>query len=194
VSRRRFLLGAAAFGTSFAVGRDAGARDLTVAERYQFRGPNRPLDSGGALIAVHAPLDEVLDVVLSFRLYSEILPRLELSRVVQRTPKATDVYLRAPILGGVVSVWGIARFTRPLGWGEKGKRVVGTLVRGNLDGWWGAWKLWPCGKRRTLLRMEMFFDLAIPLPDQLVVDNTMWACDMSVSAVRDMAECGKVRE
>jgi polyketide cyclase/dehydrase/lipid transport protein len=194
VSRRSFLCGAAALGSSFVLGPPAWGRDLSVAERYQFRAPGRATDTGGALIAVQAPLDRVVAVLTDFRKYSDILPRLELSRVVARGPKGTDVYLRAPILGGVVSIWGIARFSQPKPWGQRGRRIVGRLIRGNLDGWSGQWKVWPCGPERVLLRLEMFFDLQIPLPDVVVIDNVMWSCQTSVTAVRDMAECGKPRE
>ena len=159
--------------------------------RYRLPTPGGGVDTGGAIVGVRAPMDDVLDVVLRYRKYRHILPRLEQSRVVGKKGDSADVYLRAPILGGVATIWGIARFTGPRPWKDKGRQVVGELVRGNLDAFHGEWKLYPCGPSRTILRLELFVAVAIPLPSSAVTPELEWACDKAVSAVREMAECGR---
>jgi ribosome-associated toxin RatA of RatAB toxin-antitoxin module len=134
-------------------------------------------------------MDSVLEVVQDFRKYHRILPRLELSRVVGKKKGMTDVYMRAPILRGLAHVWGIARFTPPKRYKRHGRAIAARMVDGNLDGWHGVWRLYPCGKR-TVLRMEMFIDLQIPVPDAVVTPELEWAADKAVTAVRDMVECG----
>jgi ribosome-associated toxin RatA of RatAB toxin-antitoxin module len=186
-SRRDLLLGAAA---SLLFPDVAFAKDRSVAERYRIPTAGSEVDTGGAILGVHAPIDQVLKVVKSYGRYHQILPRVSASRVVGKTGQSTDVYLRCPILGGVAHVWGVARFT-PKKWGKKGKKVVGRYVKGNLDGFHGLWKLYPCSDVRTILRLEIFLIPKIPLPASVITPELEWAADKGVTAVRDIVECGE---
>ena len=190
LDRRLFLAGATAgvvLASSPAVAGSPGKRK-SKAKRYRFDTPGSGIDTGAAVILVNAPLDEVLDVVLDFRKYHRILPRLEQSRIVGKRKGKTDVYLRAPVLNGAYNLWGIARFNPPKKYKGDGRLVAGQMVKGNIDSWYGAWKLEPKSKDRTVLRMEMFVDPDVPVPDSWVTPELMWAADKGVSKVRDMAE------
>jgi ribosome-associated toxin RatA of RatAB toxin-antitoxin module len=134
-------------------------------------------------------MDRVTQVVLRYRKYRHILPHLEQSRVLNQEGDSTDVYLRAPILHGLATIWGIARFTGPRPWKDKGQKVVGSLVRGNLDAFRGEWKLYPCGPHRTILRLELYVEVAIPLPSETITEELAWAADRALRAVRDMVAC-----
>ncbi len=160
------------------------------AERYRLRSPGSDIETGGAIIGVRGSMEQVLEMTQQYHRYTEILPRMEQSRIIAKRNGHTDVYLRAPILRGVAHVWGVARFSPPQTYNRKGKRIVGRYVKGNLDGWHGQWKLYPCKPNRTILWMEMFVDLSIPVPNSLITPELMWAADMAVTAVRDMVECG----
>jgi hypothetical protein len=164
------------------------AHASSTAERYRFPTEGSGIDTGGALIVVHAPMERVLEAVLDFGDYHEVLPRLEESRIVQKRAGSADVYLRAPILGGLVSVWGIVRFADPAPWAGDGLQVAGELVKGNLDAWSGVWKLEPMGPHTTALRLEMFIDVQVPVPDEWVTPELMWAADTAVTAIRDRVE------
>ncbi len=166
--------------------------DRSVAQRYRFETPNNDVQSGGAIIAVNKPLTDVLKVVTTFRKYKHILPRLEQSRIVDKKPgKHTDLYVRAPVLGGTFHVWGVVRLSDPKRWRSRGKQVVGKLHKGNLEAWHNVWKMHHCGPKRTILRLEIYAELSIPVPASVVTAELEWAADRGVTAVRDIAECGR---
>ena len=172
--------------------RKHGRVDRSVAQRYRFKTPNSDVQSGGAIIAVNRPLKDVLKVVLQFRKYKRILPRLEQSRIVAKKPgKHTDLYVRAPVLGGTFHVWAIIRLRDPQRWRSRGKKVVGSLLKGELDAWQSVWKMHHCGPKRTILRLELYAELAIPVPSSVVTPELEWMADRGVTAVKDIATCGK---
>lgn len=195
LDRRQFLLTSASAGLALLTS-DAEAwaetndssKGKSKAKRYRLPTPGSDIDTGAAVILVDAPLDQVLKVVQDYRHYRKILPRLEQSRIVGAKKGRTDVYMRVPIMNGAYSVWGIARFTDPKPHRDDGKIVVAKMVKGNVDSWHGAWKLEPRNERQTVLRMEMFVDLKVPVPNDWVTPKLMWATDRSVSRVRDLAE------
>jgi ribosome-associated toxin RatA of RatAB toxin-antitoxin module len=158
------------------------------AERYHFPTPGSAIDTGGAVILVEAPLERVLEVVLDFAEYKNIMPRLQDSRVMERSEEATDVYMRAPVLDGTVTIWGVMRFAPVKPYGEGGKKLSGDMIKGNLKVWRGAWKLTPLGPKRTALRLEMYADVDLPVPDSWITPELMWSSAKSISAVRDLAE------
>ena len=149
------------------------------------------IETGAARIVIHAPLADVRRVVLRFRKYHKILPRLTQSRVIGREKgKYTDVYMRAPIMNGVAHIWGVMRFSAPKRWAQRGEMISATYRDGNLDDFRGRWYMFPCGPKRTTLRVELFLDPSIPVPDRIVGKWLAWAAGKSVAAVRDMVECG----
>jgi hypothetical protein len=166
-------------------------RDRTVASNYTLPVEGTDVVIAGAAIDVHAPLEDVKRVLAAFHRYKEILPRLQQSRVVAENNGVTDVYLRAPILHGLTAVWGVARFAPFAPWRTRGVQLVGTLASGNLRKWSGKWMAFPCGERRTLLKLELFVETGMPIPTRIVNKWLLWASLKGVTAVRDMAECGK---
>ncbi|MBI4700098.1 MAG: hypothetical protein HY744_02850 [Deltaproteobacteria bacterium] len=187
--RRCFVLGA---GMLCVLGADPalGAKPDAPGKAYSYRRPTpgSDLETGGATIAVRAPLATVRQALLDYGRYKEILPRLSQSRVVARRGDEAEVYLRAPILRGVAHIWGLVRFSAP----EKVGRsyvITGRLLKGNLDAWWGRWRLLECGKNRTLVNFEQFIELKIPLPASLVAPELEWATRKAVTTIRDTVEC-----
>ncbi len=158
------------------------------AKRYRLPMKGSDIDLGGARIAIDAPLPVVRKVVMSFGMYNRIIPRLKMSRVVSRRKNQTDVYLSAPIFNGLTKLWAVTRFST-----VKRNRyeevIVGRLVKGNLEQWYGRWRLRRCSRNRTLLKMELFADVKIPLPAEMVTEELQWVADKSVTAVRAIAEC-----
>ncbi|MBM4360720.1 MAG: hypothetical protein FJ096_21650 [Deltaproteobacteria bacterium] len=173
------------------VGEPAAERDRTVASTYTIPVEGTDLVIGGAAIDIHAPIEDVKRVLTAFHRYREILPRIQQSRVLAEKDDSTDVYLRAPILHGLAALWGVARFAPFAPWRKRGVQLVGTMVSGNLEKWSGKWLAFPCGEKRTLLKLELFVQVGMPLPTRVVTKWLLWACQKGVTAVRDMAECGK---
>ncbi len=195
--RRAFIAAAGGAALSLVAGparadRPAVApRDRNTATRYKLPREGSDVEVGGAVIAIHRPLQDVLDVVMSFRKYHRILPRLEVSRVVGRGPDHHDVYMRAPILRGMYNIWTVARFSGPSAYGTRGKRVRGVMRKGNLEAFDGEWRLHPCSAKRTILRLELYLIPKVPVPSSWITPELMWAADKGVTAVRDLAECGQ---
>ncbi|MSP26025.1 MAG: hypothetical protein EXR75_12865 [Myxococcales bacterium] len=169
------------------------ARDRSVAEPYSRPTPGSDFVTGGAVIGVNAPMAEVKLVLLAFGNYHTILPRIDQSRIVGRREGTTDLYLRAPVLRGLAHVSGITRFAPAFPYAGLGWQLDGVLVKGNIDAWRGTWKIFPCGPRRTLLRLELFIDVALPVPTSLVNREIVWACVQGVTAVRKVSECAASR-
>jgi ribosome-associated toxin RatA of RatAB toxin-antitoxin module len=161
------------------------------AESFRLDVPNSHIDVGGAHIRIRASMDKVLAVVKDYAEYKDILPRITKSQILGRRGRATDVYMEAPVLRGLVRAWGVARFAPPQRTGDGGLQIEGKLVKGNLDGWWGTWKLTPCGDDCTVLRLEMFVDPSLPVPPEAVSEELEWAADKAVTAVRDVVELGE---
>ncbi len=158
-------------------------------ERLPTRGSD--IETGAARIVIHAPLADVRRVLLRFRNYHKILPRLTQSRVVGgKKGTYTDVYMRAPIMHGVAHIWGVMRFSAPKRWAQRGETISVSYLDGNLDDFRGRWYMFPCGPKRTTLRIELFLDPSIPVPDRIVGKWLAWAAGRSVAAVRDIVECG----
>jgi ribosome-associated toxin RatA of RatAB toxin-antitoxin module len=189
LTRRGIILGSAAAALGLGMP-EAFSAEPAKAKAKRYRRPTKgsSIDTGGAVISIDAPIDRVMKVVLDFRKYRHILPRLEQSRVLGVKDGKTDVYLRAPILNGAVNIWGIARFSPPVPWRDEGKMVVGEMVKGNLDAWYGAWMLEPASPTRTSVWLEMFVDPQVPMPDSWITPELEWAADKGVTAVRALAE------
>jgi hypothetical protein len=166
-------------------------RDRSQPENYHRPVPGTDLVIAGAIIGVNAPLAAVKKVLLAYHRYKDILPRLQQSRVVAEDNGTNDVYMRAPILNGLAAIWGVMRFSPVKPWGKRGIQIDGELLKGNINKWHGTWIAFPCGAKRTLLKIELFIDLDVPVPTSVVNRNVLWAARKGVSAVRDMAECGQ---
>ncbi len=191
--RRQLMtgLGAALLGESVARAEDPPAdRDRSVAENYRLPIADSDRIVAGATIGVNTAIADVKAILLSFARYKDILPRLQQSRVVAEENGVTDVYMRAPIMHGLSAIWGVMRFTPPSVWRKRGLQIAGNLTKGNMSVWTGKWMAFPCGEKRTLLKLELYIDIDVPVPVSLVNDQLLWACRFGVTSVRDMAECG----
>jgi ribosome-associated toxin RatA of RatAB toxin-antitoxin module len=156
--------------------------------RYRKTVPNSSLDAGGAWNLVHAPIDVVRKVVQRFDRYDKLLPRLEQSRVVARRHGETDVYMRAPVLHGAVTLWAVIRF-HPIEKLGAVERLASDYVEGNLETWHAEWRLIPCGQDLTLVKLEILTDVNIPFPSSLIAPELAYIADTAVTATRDRAEC-----
>ncbi|MEM6786869.1 MAG: SRPBCC family protein [Myxococcota bacterium] len=193
VSSRRTMLaatGPVALGLALGPG-NAWAKRPPGVRRYAYVQAGQKYKTGGAIIRVRAPLDRVLAEVLKYRRYHRVLPRIETSKIVRRDgKKSADVYMRAPIFGGMMSIWFIARFLGPKPWKWGGVQIEGTLVRSNVASFSGFWKLHPCGPKgqETVLRLELNLVPKVPVPTDMLERQFRWAAEKGVVAIRDLTE------
>jgi ribosome-associated toxin RatA of RatAB toxin-antitoxin module len=171
---------------------DASTMEATAtAKRYRLPTAGSAIDTGGAIIRIEAPMEDVLREVQRFDNYKNIFPRIKDTRVVSRKGETTDVYMRAPVLNDSTAIWAVTRFSKPKPWSENGKQITSRFVKGNLKAWRGVWKLQPISDNVTVLRLELFLDVKLPVPDEWITPDIMWACDKAVTAIRDTAEKGE---
>ena len=156
--------------------------------RYHKPTAGSDIDTGGAWTVVNAPLAIVRRVVQDYRRYVNVMPRLEQSRIVSRKKGETDLYIRAPILHGVVHLWAVVRFSAPKKVG-RWEMIAGRYIKGNLRDYHGVWKLYPCAPDKTLLKVEMFADIKIPMPASVISPELAWVADVAVTNIRDRSEC-----
>jgi len=190
---RRTLLAAGATGLALTPV-DALADNPYEVRRYFFKQEGQEYNTGGAIIRVKAPMEDVVKEVLKYRRYNQVLPRMKTSKIVGRDgKKSTDVYMRAPIFGGTMSIWFVSRFVGPLPWKWGGVKIVGNLVRSNVKSFIGTWKLHPCGKddAETTLRLELNLVPKVPVPTGLLERSFRWAAEKGVVAMRDLTEKGE---
>jgi ribosome-associated toxin RatA of RatAB toxin-antitoxin module len=166
---------------------DVGVQASSTARTYSLATSGSSIDTGGAVILVDAPLAKVLEVVTDYASYHDVLPRIEESRIVGKRGGSTDVYLRAPVLGGVAHVWGIARFSPARRMVDGGRRIEGLLVKGNLKAFHGVWTLVPDGAGSTVVHLELFAEVDLPIPADMVTPELMWAAGKGVTAIRERA-------
>src|SRR5882672_6510013 len=109
--RRLLLVAAVATLASAGDVRAEGAETETArllqshaTERYSVAVPGASIRAGGGMTAVSAPLSVVRQVVTDYSHYAEFMPRFQKSRIVNKGPAGTDVYLQVPILHGAATV------------------------------------------------------------------------------------------
>ncbi len=190
---RRTLLAAGATGIALAPVEALAKEDPYKVRRYFFAQDGKKYNTGGAIIRVKAPMDRVVKEVMKYRRYDQVLPRIETSKIVGRDgKKSADVYMRAPIFGGTMSIWFVSRFVGPLPWKWGGVKIVGSLVRSNVESFDGVWKLHPCGddENETVLRLELNMVPKVPVPTGLLERSFRWAAEKGCVAMRDLTEKG----
>lgn len=156
-------------------------------ERYEVQTTHSSIKAGAARISVRAPVREVRKVVLDFRHYEKFIRHFDKSRVIGRSGRNTDVYLRVPILKGAAKIWAVVRFSPPRKV-HGGEIVEGHMIKGNikrLDAWWRIKRI---DEHHTQLDLELLIVPRMPLPGSLVTGETAYAADNAVTGSRNRAE------
>ena len=127
--------------------------------------------------------------MLDYKNYSSFMKRFEKSVVVGRSGDKTDVYLQVPILKGAAKVWAVVRF-EPVKEVNGTEIVVGHMVKGNVKRLDATWRLKKLDDTTTNVVLELLIvpDLAVPVPDSLVVPEVRFAAAKAVEGSRDEAE------
>ena len=156
--------------------------------RYEKEIPGASIKAGGSMVLVNAPIAIVRKVVTDYGKYSSFMPRFKKSRIVSKKDGKTDVYLEVPILHGAATVWSQVRFEAPVKEGEKGERIEGKMVEGNVDDMRAVWHLRAVDDTHTVLKLELLIVPKLPVPGSLVTQELADASDRAVATTRDRAE------
>lgn len=153
----------------------------------RFTDPSTKQVWGRAEIFVDAPMKHVRAAISDFGNWSVIIPRFKKSKVLATTPAGTEVFLQVPILKGAVTLWGVERFAQPVADG-KGEKIVGKLVKGNVEDLQAVWRYRPVDEGHTLLTLEVFIDPKLAVPQGVLISHRELACSEGVLGIRDRAQ------
>jgi hypothetical protein len=143
---------------------------------------------GRGQIFVEAPLKDVRAAVLDYGNWSTTIDRFEKSKVLKREPDGTtDVYLRMPILKGAATIWVVERFAPPIAEG-KGEKVVGTMVKGNVDDLRAVWHYRPVDATHTVVTLEILVTPKMAVPEAVLTTQLEDAAGEGCLGIRDEAQ------
>jgi ribosome-associated toxin RatA of RatAB toxin-antitoxin module len=119
--------------------------------------------------------------------YSQIMPKFEKSKVLKKSGDTAEVYLLAPILHGAATIWAVESFAAPTADG-KGEKIVGTMLKGNVDDLRATWRFRAVDDKHTVLSLDIYIAPKIAAPEALVTKEAEDACGDGVRAVKVRAE------
>ncbi len=172
---------------------DAEAKSLSDrhVERYEVSMTGASIKAGGAKVLVDAPIARVRKTVQDYGKYATFMPRFKKSRVIAKKDGKTDVYLELPILNGAATVWSQIRFEPPAKEGkdgDKGERIDGKMIDGNVDDMRTVFHLRAVDDTHTLLKCEILVVPKLPLPGSVVTPELQYAADSAAKSLRERSE------
>jgi hypothetical protein len=159
------------------------------AERYTkpTTSPKNSIDTGGAAIYVHAPIDVVRRVVTDYRNYEKTIKSFKKSKLLSRNKGVSEVYLEVPILHGAATVWVVALIGAPVMDGNE-EKITARMLRGNVDDFRAVWRLRAVDAEHTIVKLELLVDPSLPAPASLVTPELCTASENAVTGVRKTSE------
>lgn len=174
---------------------DAGEDEATTlarlghAQRYTIptTAPENPIDTGGAAILIHAPIETVRPIITGYGQYKKYVPTFEQSRLIGKKDGESEVYFDVPVLNGAAHIWAVVRMAKPKATPE-GEVITGRLVKGNVEDFRTIWRLRKVDDKTTIAKLELLVDPEIPLPASFVTHHLQEAAVKGVTAIRKEAE------
>ncbi len=158
---------------------------------WSFVPSNRNQRFGHAEAIVAAPPDEIRGPARDFAHYKDLSNgRIRNSRLVDRRPGETDVYLQVPVLHGMITLWQIIRFTEVRRAADGTEAFTGTLVSGNVRAAEMTIKFRPAGVSRSIVECDLLVTPEFMAP-QSVIDAELR--DAAASVVRALGRRAEER-
>ena len=140
---------------------------------------------------VAAPQDLVRAQATDFVHYKDISRgRIHNSRLIDRRPGLTDVYLQVPVLHGMVTLWQVLRFSDVQRAADGTESFTGTLVRGNVREAELTIRIHPVDHGRSIVECDLLVTPEFLAP-QSVVDTELR--DAAVNVVHAFGEHAEQR-
>jgi ribosome-associated toxin RatA of RatAB toxin-antitoxin module len=149
--------------------------------------PKNSIDTGGAAIYIHAPIDVVRRIVTDYRNYEKTIKSFKTSKLLSRNKGVSEVYLEVPILHGAATVSVVALMGAPVIAGNE-ERITARMLRGNVDDFRAVWRLRAVDAENTILKLELLVDPSLPAPASLITPELCTASENAVTGVRKQAE------
>ena len=144
---------------------------------------------GHAESLVAAPVLYVRDQAVDFAHYKDMSNgRIRTSRLVDKRPGSTDVYLQVPVLHGMVTLWQVLRFGDVRRAPDGTETLVGHLVRGNVRQAEMKITIRPAGANRSIVTCDVLIEPDFFAPQSMVDDELRDAATSAVRALGSHAE------
>lgn len=151
--------------------------------------PGKSERFGRAEVLVNAPIEAVRHEITSYKGYAELAPdRFNRSKIIAKENNETDVYMQVPVMGGIVVLWQVMRFSPVTGIGSGVERHEGRYVRGNLKNAGVVYTLTQVDARRTILRMDLLVTPNMVVPQSVMDEELRDAAGTAAEGMRDRAE------
>lgn len=151
--------------------------------------PGKSERYGRAEVLVVAPIEAVRHEVTAYNGYRELAPdKFSRSRIIAKENNETDVYMQVPVMGGLVVLWQVMRFSPVIGVGSGVERHEGRYVRGNLKAASVLYTLTEVDPRRTILKMDLLVLPNMAVPQSVLDEELRDAAATAAEAMRARAE------
>jgi ribosome-associated toxin RatA of RatAB toxin-antitoxin module len=142
-----------------------------------------------AEIFINAPMAQVKSSVMDYANYSSFIPKFQKSKVIKgKAGEAQEVFLQIPILHGAATIWAVENFALPAADGKTGEKIVGNMVKGNVDDLRATWRYRAVDDKHTVLSLDIYIAPKIAAPESVVTAEVEDACGDGVRAVKERAE------
>ena len=142
-----------------------------------------------AEIFINAPMNQVKTSVLDYANYSTFIPKFQKSKVIKgKSGEAQEVFLQIPILHGAATIWAVENFALPAADGKTGEKIVGNMVKGNVDDLRATWRYRAVDDKHTVLSLDIYIAPKIAAPESVVTAEVEDACGDGVRAVKERSE------
>ncbi len=156
--------------------------------KSSFEDPSTKVKWGRAQIFVKAPVKDVRAAIMDYGNWSSYIPRFQKTKVLKKEAGgAAEVYMQVPIMKGAATIWAVERFNAPVPEG-KGEKIVGTLVKGNVDALQAVWHYRAVDENHSVVTLELYAAPKVSAPAGAILTEMMDACGEGVLGVRARAE------
>jgi hypothetical protein len=158
-------------------------------QKWTWVPPGQDARWGHGEILVQAPLDAVRAQITDYAHLSDLAPnRFKTSRVVDRRPGTTDVYVQIPLVHGLVTLWQVVRFAPPQVLAPGFEIVQGGLVKGNVKHMNLIVTMRSVDPARTVLACDLSIEPEFYAPQAAIDEELRDAAGDAVVAVKARAE------
>jgi ribosome-associated toxin RatA of RatAB toxin-antitoxin module len=155
-------------------------------KKTNFLHPGTKTRWGRAEMFIDAPWRDVRKAVLDYGNYSSFIRVFQKSKLLKREKDgAAEAYLQMQVLKGAATLWAVERFDPPVPDG-KGEKIVGHMVKGNVDDLQAVWRYRPVDDNHTVLVLELYAAPRLMVPSALMLSQLEDACGEGVLSVRDL--------
>ncbi len=153
--------------------------------------PGRPEKYGRAISMINAPLADVRTAVTKYGDYKTLAPeRFSVVKVVGKDGPNTDVYMKIPIMKGMIDLWQVLRFGAPVTVSPGVEVIEGKFVKGNVKDAHIVFTLRRLDDNFTVLTCDLLIVPSIPAPQSAIDEELRDSALKAVDGLHTKAQGG----